>query len=135
MPRIFIGKEVSGFVSIEIIQRKPEEGWTTVEIEIRADVWHGRYLGDFYRGELMGLAQDLKLLHATLAGTACLAPIEGCLALTFRGDGKGHIAVEGKARSNPSSGNTLLFSLELDQTELLGIIAGLKACEQLGSGQ
>jgi hypothetical protein len=129
MDRVFIGKEVSGFIAIRIVKRESKEGWITAEIEIRADVWHGKFLGDFYRGELSGLGQSLQRLHATLTGTAHLAPIEQCLDLTFTGDGKGHIVVRGKAQSDPASGNALLFRIELDQTELLDIIAGLMASE------
>src|SRR5579863_3124016 len=129
MPKVLIGKEGSGFVSIRVTGRTRDPDWITAEIEIRAGVWRGKYEGSLYHGELSALADDLHQMYATLSGTACLDCLDGFLSLTFMGDGKAHVSVEGKAQSQTSVNNVLLLSIELDQTDLPGVIDGLRACE------
>lgn len=63
--RIFIGNEGRGHIAIDILERD-REGWITAAIEIFADVWHGKYRGDFYSGELSGLALGLDRLYFEL---------------------------------------------------------------------
>jgi hypothetical protein len=79
------------------------------------------------------LAEDLQSLNIALSGTIRFESLDQFLFLTFTGDGKGHVAVEGKAQSDTSINNVLLLSLELDQTDLPGVIDGLRACESIFS--
>jgi hypothetical protein len=126
--RVFVGNEGRGYLAISILDYS-KEGWATAAIEIFADVWRGEYQGDFYSGELVALALSLERLYLELRGTAHWSPIEQFLDLTFVGDARGHILIEGKAQNSLSVWNTLIFRLELDQTELPKIISDLKACE------
>jgi hypothetical protein len=135
MPKVLIGKEGSGFVSIRVTGRTRDPDWITAEIEIRAGVWRGKYGGSLYHGELSTLADNLQLIYATLSGTACLECLDGFLRLTFTGDGKGHVSVDGKAQSETSVNNVLLLSIELDQTDLPEVIDGLRACESICSAK
>ena len=44
--------------------------------------------------------------------------MEGQLYLLFRGDGKGHMELEGKLVDQPGIGNRLHFTLQFDQSQL-----------------
>lgn len=51
--------------------------------------------------------------------------MEEQLHLRLRGDGRGHISVEGVARDGAGTGNELRFALELDQTHLFSTMVQL----------
>jgi hypothetical protein len=52
------------------------------------------------KGELSRFAEEIRCLHRNLSGTARLQPIGPGIILTFTGDGKGHIIVDGIARNH-----------------------------------
>lgn len=73
------------------------------------------------------------MLHEKLEGTASLIPIEPNLEVSFTGDGKGHIEVNGIARNHFQTGTKLSFHLDLDQTFLPAIIEGLEAIDRVAT--
>jgi hypothetical protein len=77
------------------------------------------------QGELSRFAQELRILYEQLNGKAILAPMEPNLELSFTGEGKGHVEVEGTARNNFHTGTELSFRLDLDQTYLPAIAKAL----------
>ena len=52
--------------------------------------------------------------------------MEGQLYFLFRGDGKGHMELEGKLVDLPGIGNRLHFTLQFDQSQLGASIRDLE---------
>lgn len=125
---IVIGNKGADFVSLRVRGRGPE-GWSNAEIDVHCDRWVGSLKGSFRKGELSQFAQEVRRLHHDLVGTARLQPTEPNIALTLTGDGKGHIAVDGRARNNFSTGTLLTFRFTIDQTYLEAIADSLSEAD------
>jgi hypothetical protein len=69
-------------------------------------------------GELARFAGEIRRLHRQLHGTAKLEPLEPNICLTFTGDGKGHVTVQGIAQNNFAGRTELRFGFTIDQTYL-----------------
>jgi hypothetical protein len=106
------------------------DGWFDTEVEIQCDGWRGKFTASVLQGELPAFAQKLRILHEKLEGEAALIPIEPNLEVSFIGDGKGHIEVNGIARNQFHTGTKLSFHLDLDQTFLPAIIKGLEEIDR-----
>jgi hypothetical protein len=113
-------------VAIRRVSANTSEGWFDTEVKVQCDGWRGKFTASFLHGELSALARELRILHEKLHGEAALVPLEPNLELSFIGDGKGHIEVNGTARNQFHSGTKLSFRLDLDQTFLPGIVKGLE---------
>lgn len=124
MSRIVIGNSDSEQVVIELVG-PGVEGWTVAHIEVACGVWSGAFECEFHAGELHQFGEEIQQLYRTLDGTATLIPLEPNLELKLTGDGKGHIAVAGKAVAEWQTGTHLIFSFSLDQTQLPAIAAAL----------
>jgi hypothetical protein len=125
---ILIGKPHTEHVSINIVDRDDKEGWLLGTLDVRAGAWGGSCRAWFYRGELRRLASELESLYSNLVGPSQFTPMEPYLEMTFTGNGRGSITVNGIARDYE---NHLTFRLELDQTELPQIINSLKLADPI----
>jgi hypothetical protein len=126
---IVIGNAGADFIMIRPGRGYSDEGWMTTEVQVQCDGWRGGFNMDLMRGELSGLARELRKLRDTLKGKARFEPMDHPLELVFEGDGKGHIEVRGEAVNTHSSGTCLKFELELDQSYLEKIIRGLEVAD------
>lgn len=99
-------------------------GWVKAEIYVYCDGWSGRTAAEFLPGTLSGAAAQIRRLRRELTGTAVLESLEPQIAVEFRGDGKGHIAVSGSA-CNGLGGTQLVFRFDIDQTFLVQIADAL----------
>jgi hypothetical protein len=124
MGHILIGNSESERVIIELVGPGVEK-WTVAHVEVACGVWRGAFECEFYDGELRQFGKEIQQLYRTLDGTAMLTPIEPNLELKLTGDGKGHIAVAGKAVDEFHTGTHLVFNFSLDQTQLPAIAATL----------
>jgi hypothetical protein len=127
---ILIGHEGSKRenISIHLCSESKGEGWYDASVHVRCGVWTGAFRAEFRAGELRTFASELEHLYRSLSGCARLDPIEPYLSLTFVGDGKGHIAVAGKAQQQFGLDTYLTFELALDQTDLPTIVRALRRC-------
>jgi hypothetical protein len=133
MPRpetglIVIGKPSSDHVVINITDRD-SENWLRGTLEIKVGAWYGRCGVSFYGGELRDFAHRLERVYRDLVGTAELIPIEPYVQLRFSGNGKGLVAVDGRAQDQLGSSTFVSFALELDQTELPAIATALEGVD------
>jgi hypothetical protein len=108
-----------------------QDGWFDTDLEIHCDGWRGQFKACFMHGELGDFARELRILHEKLAGKVALVPVEPNLEITFTGDGKGRISVDGIARNHFHTGTRLSFHFDIDQTFLPGLIRGLEEIEQI----
>lgn len=95
-----------------------DNNWLTVLIFVQAGGFNGKIRAAILTGELTIFLKQLRTLYETLAGTAEFTTTEEQLHLVFRGDGKGHIELEGNLVDQPGNGNRLHFTLQFDQSQL-----------------
>jgi hypothetical protein len=126
---VLIGRATSEYVTLQMVSKPDGEGWYLTEVSVRCRVWTGRFRAQFKVGELSRFGQDIEEIYKSLSGSASLDPSEPYLRLTLTGDGKGHIAVNGAAQDELGQGTELVFSFELDQTELPSIAKSLRSLD------
>ena len=133
---LVIGKESSEHVAIRISSRERvgsedywDGNWLNAEVSVVVGSWQGQfnaYLGSY---DFVRFRKELENLYEKLTGEANFATLDSKLYFAFHGDGLGHIHVDGTACDYSGTGNTLRFSLELDQTYLPNIITQLMKIE------
>jgi hypothetical protein len=109
-----------------------EGGWLRATLTAETRGFRGSLVNDpcLTVFELVRWRKDLQRLHRTLRGVAVLDPTEPYLQVSARSSGRGAIALEVVLRGQADAqGPELRFHLDLDQTYLPGIIAGLLAVE------
>ena len=142
--QMHIGPLTSNHLSIRVLGRLHaaatdywDGNWIRCRIGVLAHPFRGEFTGDLRTDELSRLRDDLARMHAELHGEAGFANLDGHLAFDVKGDGIGHFTLEGEARQDPGSGQSLAFRLQFDQTEIPAILAdldeALKAFPVLGS--
>ena len=124
MERIIIGSSESERVAIEIVGPAADD-WAVAHVEIACGVWRGSFRCEFYDGELRKFGEQIQRLYRALEGTAKFTSVESNLSFELTGDGKGHIAVAGRAAAESYTGTHLVFNFSLDQTQLPPIAAAL----------
>jgi len=70
-----------------------------------------------------GFLPDLQRLYDSLRGTATFEPIEDQIGFTLKGDGLGHIVLQGFLHDKAGGTNRLSFEIAYDQTMLWHSIA------------
>jgi hypothetical protein len=124
---ILIGRATE-HVQIEVTAQHPD-GWRTATVEVICGAWAGAFRWQFLKGELRTFGSEVEQLYQRLTGSADLNPMHSNLELRMTGDGRGHVSLKGKARSDLDCGVHLVFQFELDQTELPAIAASLAAAD------
>ena len=102
-----------------------DDNWVSVEVAIHCGSFQGKYSASFQIGELEAFHRQLVVLYEHLNGVAEFNTLEGQLSLEATGDGIGHIAIRGKARDQAGTGNSLLFEIHIDQTQLQDSVRSL----------
>lgn len=119
---VVIGDKGGEHVSFYIATASDGEGWFGASVTVECDGWKGRIHTSFYKDELNRFVEEIRELHRYLTGRAILDPIEGHIKLTFEGNGKGHITVNGAAQQTVAGSTRLAFEFEIDQTYLPQIV-------------
>jgi hypothetical protein len=102
------------------------DNWLSVRISVTVGGFQGKADACFLSAELADFLCQLQALYSALEGTAEFTTIERQLALKLRGDGKGHVVVDGKLFDQPGIGNHLSFHVQIDQTQLKDSIRDLE---------
>jgi hypothetical protein len=100
--------------------------WIDCELEIVAGCFRGGFRADLRSEEFQTFLDEVEGVSRTLDGTASFTTMEGQIALSLTGDGKGHVRVTGDAIDAAGIGNRLQFVFDIDQTYLPPV------CESLG---
>jgi hypothetical protein len=100
--------------------------WIDCEIEIAAGGFRGRFQADLRSEEFHTFSEQVEGLNRTIEGVASLTGMEGQIAVSLTGDGKGHVRVAGEAVDVAGTGNRLQFGFEIDQTCLPEISGSLE---------
>jgi hypothetical protein len=105
--------------------RSAHEGWLSADAEVLCGVWNAKIKVEFRSHELVTFAKELRNLYRDLSGFARLQPSEPYLQLTFTGNGRGQIKVEGRAQTRFEVRTYLSSEFLIDQTFLPKIANGL----------
>lgn len=119
---VVIGDKGGEHVSFYIATARDGEGWFGASVTVQCGGWRGRISTSFFENELDRFVEEIRELHCHLTGKAILNPVEGHIKLTFEGDGKGHITINGEAQQNLAGSTRLTFDFEIDQTYLPQIV-------------
>jgi hypothetical protein len=131
MSDLVLGHRETEHVTIEVVARGYphttdywDGSWLTTTIAIAAGAWRATYPADLRTEEFERFRDGLKALYDNLVGEALFASMEGWLFLELKGDGLGHIRVEGSAQDRVSGEpQRLEFVLPLiNQTYLPALI-------------
>jgi hypothetical protein len=100
--------------------------WIVCDVEIAAGGFRGNFRADLRSEEFHAFLEEVAGLSRMLEGTATFSTLEGQIAFSLTGDGKGHVRVQGEAVDEPGTGNRLHFGFEIDQTYLPEISRALE---------
>jgi hypothetical protein len=125
MDEILIGSRLADFVALHPDRDRSGE-FIYTEVEVRCQGFSARTGGPFFAEGFSKLAGELDEILRTLKGSARAATLEEQLDMTFTGDGRGHVTVEGVAVSDPARTARLSFKFEIDQTYLPDVVAALR---------
>jgi hypothetical protein len=100
--------------------------WIECELEIAAGAFRGAFPAHLRSEEFESFLEEAQDLHRTLDGAATFTALEGQIAFSLTGDGKGHLRISGEAIDDGGAGNRLQFKFDLDQSYLPAICASLE---------
>jgi hypothetical protein len=131
---LVIGDENGSHVVIRALSRNHPDlfdywvgNWVACEVEIAAGGFRGAYRADLQSHEFRAFLDEAEALSRTLEGSASFSTMEGQMALSLTGDGKGPVNVQGEAVDAAAGpGNRLQFSFDIDQTDLPQICRALE---------
>jgi hypothetical protein len=101
--------------------------WLAVEVVITMGAWRGRFEASLRADDFERSHAELEELREDLSSAAQFSSLEPWLALRLKGDGLGHILIDGEATDVLGKGARLSFQMEIDQTFLPALIAELRA--------
>ena len=100
--------------------------WIDCELEVVAGGFRALFPAHLRSEEFQSFLEEVQDLHRTLDGAARFTTLEGQIALSITGDGKGGVHVSGEAIDDAGSGNRLQLKFDIDQTYLPPICASLE---------
>jgi hypothetical protein len=104
-----------------------DDNWLSVAVEVSAGAFSGNFSAAFVTEDFVRFRLSLQQLYESLKGESEFFTLEEQLSLKLVGNGRGDIQVLGIAVDRAGDGNTLHFSLALDQTHLAATLGGLNA--------
>lgn len=130
---VVIGDENGQHVVIRAVSRNHPDlfdywdgNWIACEVEIVTGGFQGAFRADLRSEEFRAFLEEAEGLSTTLDGAASFSTMEGQIAFSLAGDGKGLVRVQGEARDAPGSDNQLHFCFDIDQTYLPQICRSLE---------
>ncbi len=100
--------------------------WIDCDLQIVAGGFRGGFRANLRSEEFQTFLEEVEGLRRTLDGTASFTTLEGQIALSLTGDGKGHVRVTGEAIDTGGAGNRLRFIFDIEQAHLAPV------CESVG---
>jgi hypothetical protein len=102
--------------------------WIDCEVVVAVGGFHGTFRADLRSEEFGTFLEEVQTLARTLEGIAAFTTMEGQIAITLTGDGRGHVRVSGEAIDDAGgAGNRLQFAYDLDQTYLQPVCESLES--------
>ena len=96
------------------------------EVAIAAGGFRGTFRADLKSEEFQTFREQVDGLTVTVEGVASLTGLEGQLALSLTGAGRGQVRVVGEALDVAGTGNRLQFAFDVDSSSLPEISRSLE---------
>lgn len=96
------------------------------EVELTVGAFRGLVRSKLRTNELFAFRAELQAVFDALSGEARLTTMENWLSVLARGDGKGHVTVEGELTDDARRSGSLRFRFQLDPTDLPPVLRGLE---------
>ena len=103
--------------------------WIDCLITAAAGGFRAEYTACLRAEELAGFRRDLERLYEELEGRGGFKSIEEWLTIEVIGDGRGHFRGPCRLRDRAGDGNTLLFDIEFDETDIPAMIGQMRRIE------
>ena len=100
--------------------------WIDCLVTATAGGFRAEYAASLRAEELVGFESDLERLHRELQGRGGFKSMEEWLTIEVIGDGRGHFRGPCRLRDRAGDGNTLLFDIEFDQTDIPAMLEQLR---------
>jgi hypothetical protein len=101
--------------------------WIDCEVAIAAGGFKGSFQADLRSEEFGTFLEEVQTFAQTLDGSATFTTMEGQLAISLTGDGRGRVRVSGEAIDDARAGNRLQFAFDLDNTSLQPVCESLES--------
>jgi hypothetical protein len=95
-----------------------DRNWIKTKVTVKGGVFGGQFVAEFMTTDFEIFKRQLKNLDNDFNATATFEPLEQQLVLKIKGDGLGHFEVDCEATPEPHLGQTLIFSINFDQTQI-----------------
>jgi hypothetical protein len=102
-----------------------DKNWIKTQIDIKAGVFTGTYLGEFMTHDFVNFKKELQNLYINLNSSAKFEGLEGYLKIDIKGDGVGHLNAVCVANDHPGYGNELTSHFYFDQTYIPHLVKQL----------
>jgi len=129
-----LGGDAAEFLKVEVRRRELpahedywDGNWLSCEIRVAVGGFKGRVDAALRAEEFNLFLEQVRQLHKSLKGRADFTTLEGWLRIELTGDGRGHMTATCELLDQPGIGNSLKFKIELDQTYLPSVVAGLES--------
>ena len=104
-----------------------DANWIRSEVEVRVGGFQGRFEAQLMTTDFPPFRDGLRALEKDLRGEVSFETLEEQVRVKVRGDGRGHINLDGELADVAGMGNRLAFHLEIDQTFLGAALQQLDA--------
>ncbi len=128
-----LGGDAAEFLNVAVRHRELpahndywDGNWLSCEIRVAVGRFKGRVDAALRAEDFVGFLEEVRQLQKSLNGRADFTTLEGWLSVEMIGDGRGHLTVNCTLLDQPGIGNRLMFKLNMDQTHLPTVIAGLE---------
>jgi hypothetical protein len=101
--------------------------WLLCEVALSVGGFRGGFQASLRSEEFCSFLEEVQMMGQSLEGAASFTTMEGQIAISLTGDGKGHIRVSGEAIDEAGTGNRLQFAFDIDQTYLPSIAESLES--------
>ena len=129
---ILFGNQDTECLMVEILGRSYpnytdywDGNWLNARVVLSVGGFKGQIGNNLRAEEFLSFRDEIAKLNSTLSGKATFSTMEQWISINITGDGKGHVILKGQVRDQAGTGNTLNFTIELDQTFLPGILRSL----------
>ncbi len=103
--------------------------WINCLVTATAGGFRAEYTACLRAEELAGFRRDLERLHRELEGRGGFKSMEDWVTVEVVGDGRGHYRGRCRLRDRAGDGNTLLFEIAFDQTDVPAMLEQLRKIE------
>jgi hypothetical protein len=108
-----------------------DDNWINAEIGLGVGRFRATFPAFLQTTDFSRLQRDLGQFYRTLDGSVTFETIEDQLKLIFNIDKCGHIHIDGAARDEAGTGNTLKFQLDFDQTYMTSSLSELDSLVEM----